>query len=437
MAVVELLQELIRIDTTNPPGNEGPAAELLEAHLSAGGLQTKVYTSPDGRPNLVARLPGRSDRPALVLLSHLDVVGVEHDSWTHDPFGGEIADGYIWGRGALDMKGIAAMHAEAAIALARSDAGTERDVIVVSVADEEAGGREGARWLTEEHPEVFGFEDGKPAPEALGEGAYGLIGILDRPIMPIVVGEKSALWARLEARGDPGHGAFPPKNQATLNLARAINAVTGYGTPRVHEVMRRQFTELAPHAPQPLASALRLLASPARDVVARAAAELLRSRPTIGGLLADSVATTQIEAGYKHNVVPGEATASLDCRLLPDTDIDDFIASMQKRVGRHDVRVVEVGRNGGPVSEEGPLFEILSERSRALEPEPIVVPSLTSGMTDLRFLRAKGARAYGWVPLSLGPELLATVHGHDERVGVAELETAATAIAEVLTRAAG
>src|ERR687892_1755323 len=157
MTALELLQQLVRIDTTNPPGNETEAAELLEADLRGAGLEVELFSDPEGRTGVVGRVPGPPDVPALVLLSHLDVVGIEPQSWTHDPFGAEVADGFVWGRGTLDMKGITAMHAAAAKALAEADADPAREVIVVAVADEEAGGVHGAGWLIEEHPRAVGF----------------------------------------------------------------------------------------------------------------------------------------------------------------------------------------------------------------------------------------------------------------------------------------
>ena len=436
MAVVELLQELIQLDTTNPPGNETGAAELVQDLMSGAGMRAEILSSPEGRANVVGRIEGPSDAPALVLLSHLDVVGVEPDSWTRDPFGGEISEGWLWGRGALDMKNIAAMHLEAALALIRSGATPAREVIVACVADEEAGGSQGAGWLIREHPELLGFGADRPPPEALGEGGYGLSGILDRTIMPVVLGEKSTLWLDLHATGDPGHGSLPPKNQAPLNLARAIATVSGFGTPRIHPVMRKQFSILASDAPRPLAVAFSVLASPAGNVAVRAAADALRSRGAIGALISDSITATQIDAGYKHNVVPGEAGASLDCRLLPDTDPDTFVAGLRKRLRRHSVEVIEKARHGGPVSETGPLYDLVAEISEGLPGSPVCVPSLTSGMTDLRYLRQLGANAYGWVPITLSPELLSTIHGHDERVSVEELENGTIAMTEVVRRAA-
>jgi acetylornithine deacetylase/succinyl-diaminopimelate desuccinylase-like protein len=254
--------------------------------------------------------------------------------------------------------------------------------------------------------------------------------------MPIVLGEKTALWVDLHAHGDPGHGALPPKDQAALNLARAVTRVAGYSAPRVHPVMREQFRILAGEVRQPLATAFKVLSSVAGDAVVRAAKGALAGRTAIAALLSDTVSATKLSGGYKHNVVPGAADASLDCRLLPDTDVDEFLAAMRKRLSRLSVDVEEVARNSGPVSEAGELYPTLVSVSDQIEPEAIVVPSITAGITDIRFFRSRGATGYGWVPLMLTPEMLATIHGHDERVEVDALEKAAAAMSTVVRAAA-
>ena len=435
MGPVELLQQLLRIDTTNPPGGEGPAAELLRSYLEGAGVDTFIHTSDAGRPSLIARVPGPPDVPALVLVSHTDVVGVEPESWSHDPFGGEIDGGYLWGRGALDMKGIAVMHAAALAAIGNSDGVPAREVILLSFADEEAGGHEGAASVLRDIPERAGFADGRPAPEALGEGAFGLAGILDRPLMPVVVAEKSVLWLDLIASGDPGHGALPPEQQAIANLARALTKVSGYAAPRVHPVMREQFEILARHSSGAQAATFRALASGAGSQVGRALKKPLRKRGAIAALLSDTITPTQIEGGYKHNVVPGEAKASLDCRLLPDTDIGKLVTKMARDCRKLGVSVTEVSRHGGPVSQRGPLYDAITRASASMIESPIVVPSLTSGMTDLRYLRDSGASAYGWVPLVLEAEDLARIHGHDERIEIAAFERAVGVMTQVVREA--
>ncbi|MGH2736168.1 MAG: M20/M25/M40 family metallo-hydrolase [Actinomycetota bacterium] len=433
-----LLQELLRFDSTNPPGNELPVAELLARRLGGAGLETEIFNSPEGRPSLVATLEGPAERPALVLLSHTDVVGVETEQWSHDPFGGAIDQGFIWGRGALDMKGIAAMHAATAMTLAGSGTTPQREVIVVVVADEEAGGAQGAEWLVSEHPEVVGFAEGRPAPDVLGEGGFGLTGVIDSPILPIVAGEKSALWLRFEATGDPGHGSMPPRHNAVENTARFLNKVTGFSPPRVHPVMREQLRRLAAATSGTQGRALRALASGAGPVVARAVAGRLRDAGTLGALLSDTVTPTQLEAGYKGNVVPGRATGSLDCRLLPDRDPQEFIAGLNRRGQKYGVTVSAGGVHASPVSRiEGPTYAVLEELSARLARDAVVVPSLTPGTTDVRVFRRHGAHGYGWVPLIISPELLATVHGHDERIPESGFLTAVELMTAAVARLAG
>lgn len=434
---LQLLGDLIRLRSVNPPGDEAAVAATLETYLAGAGLETKILTSPAGRANLVARLDGPRDRPALVLLSHSDVVPVEEDRWTRDPFGAEIHDGELWGRGALDMKGIAVLHAVALAELARSGLTPAREVLVVMAADEEAGGDEGARWLLAEHAAQVGFDDGRPPPEVLGEGAYGVSGLLPRPLVPIAVGEKSAVWFDVVASGDPGHGALPPQRQAAVNLARIVARVAGFGTPRVHPVLREQLTAMASSAPAPAAAVLRALASPAGAVAARALAPRLRKAGALGLLLSDSVTPTVMAAGYKANVVPSEARASFDSRLLPDTDIDGFVASVEALARPLGGRVDNVVHKGhGPVSGRGTLFDLLTRASAGVAPDALATPSLTPGITDVRFFRARGGVGYGWTPLVLTPELLATIHGHDERVPIAEFERAVAIMSGVVRDAA-
>ncbi len=431
-----MLRALVRARSVNPPGDEEGAAALLEAYLGEAGLKTEILKSPEGRTNLVARIDGPRDRPALVLLSHTDVVPVEEDRWSREPFGGETADGFIWGRGTLDMKSIAVMHAVAAAELARSDRTPAREVIVAAVADEEAGGKEGARWLTEEHADSVGLDDGRLPPEVLGEGAYGLAGMLPKTVIPIAVGEKSAVWFDVVAEGSPGHGALPPRDLAPVTLANLIKEVAGFGTPRIHPVMRELFASLAGAASGAAAPVFRALASPAGGAVARAVAPQLRKAGAVGMLLSDSATPTVLAAGYKSNVVPAEARASFDCRLLPDTDADDFVAKVDKKVKRLGGRVVNVDQKvRGPVSRKGPLFGLLQRASNQLDPGAVSTVTLTPGITDVRFFRAAGALGYGWCPLVLTPELLASIHGHDERVGAEDFENAVTVMTDVVMQA--
>ena len=436
MEPMELLREMLRVRSVNPPGHEAEVAAVMERYLSQAGLQTKILTSPAGRANLIARVDGPRDRPALVLLSHSDVVPVEENNWARDPFGADVADGFLWGRGALDMKGVAVMHAVAAAEVAQAGDRPAREVIVVMVADEEAGGDEGARWLLDTHPSLVGFGDGRPPPDVIGEGAYGITGMLERPVIPIALGEKTAIWFDVLATGESGHGALPPQQQAPVNLAAIVGDIPGFGTPRVHRVMREQFATLAAVASGPTAAVFRALASPAGAAVSRAVAPKLRKAGALGLLLSDSITPTVLTAGYKANVVPGQARASFDARLLPDTNVDEFVSSVEAKAQRRRGHVANVVRKGhGPVSGKGPLYDILDRATTRIHADAISTVGLSPGITDLRFFRARGATGYGWCPLVLTPELLATIHGHDERVPVAEFDRAVTVMSDVVRQA--
>ncbi|MFH5823426.1 M20/M25/M40 family metallo-hydrolase [Georgenia sp. AZ-5] len=436
MDAVELLRDLVRVRSVNPPGDEAEVADRLGAYLSGAGLGTETLVSPTGRVNLVARLPGPRDRPALVLLSHSDVVPVREEAWSHDPFGAEVADGVLWGRGTLDMKGIAVMHAVAAAEQARSGRTPEREIVVAMTADEEDGGGEGARWLIDSHAERVGLGEGRPPPEVLGEGAYGIAGTLERPVIPIAAGEKTAVWLEIVAEGGSGHGGLPPSRQAVVSLAGALEAVAGFGTPRVHPVIREQFGTLAGVTSGGFAAVLRALASRFGGAVARAVAPQLRRRSSLGMLLADSLTPTMVSAGYKANVVPAQARALLDCRLLPDTDVRAFVRAVDRRAHRRGARVATAVQKGhGPVSGKGPLYETLVRASAELAPRAVPTISLTPAITDLRFFRARGATAYGWCPLVLDQDLLGTIHGDDERVPLEDFRRAVAVMTDVVRQA--
>jgi acetylornithine deacetylase/succinyl-diaminopimelate desuccinylase-like protein len=256
-------------------------------------------------------------------------------------------------------------------------------------------------------------------------------------VIPVALGEKTAVWFEVLAEGDSGHGALPPAHQASVNLAEIITRAAGFGTPRVHPVIREQFATLAEAASGAQAAVFRALASPAGSAVARVIAPRLRQAGALGLLLSDSITPTAINAGYKSNVVPGEARASFDCRLLPDTDVDAFVSALDSKARRRGGRIVNVVQKGhGPVSGKEPLLDVLNKASKQIAPDGLPLVSLSPGITDLRFFRARGATGYGWTPVVLTPQLLATIHGHDERIPVAAFETAVTAMSDAVRRAA-
>lgn len=285
--------------------------------------------------------------------------------------------------------------------MAAQDRELTREVIVAAVADEEAGGAQGAERVVRDRGQLVGFREDCPPPEVLGEGAFGLAGVLSRPIMPIVLGEKSPLGFRARAAGDPGHGSLPPAKQAIRSLARFVEAVSGPLPPRLYPVMREQFQALAAAADGRQAALLRLLGGPAGPAAIRALAPLVRARAgAIGHVISDTITPTQMQAGYKFNVVPGEAEATFDGRLLPDTDPDELLAWLRTVGARHGLEIDEVHRWRSPDSPRTPLFNLLADVSAQLPSTPVPVPSLTPATTDLRFFRARGASPTAGCPLS-------------------------------------
>jgi acetylornithine deacetylase/succinyl-diaminopimelate desuccinylase-like protein len=423
---VKIAAEYLRIDTTNPPGNEAPAAAFLAGILEEAGVTSTVLESAPGRASLVARLPGRTGR-GLALLHHLDVVPAEASEWSVDPFGAEIRDGYLWGRGAIDMKGMGVMELMAALALARERVPLERDVVFVAVADEEAGGLMGAAWLTKEHPELVACTD------VINEGGYGLSETTP-PLMACALSEKALLWVRLSARGTPGHGSMPPDDQAVGKLLAALGDLAAHPPPmHISPLVERTFRAMAAEASPARRRAIEAMLSPqARRLLPVLARRMPRHQRA---LLGDTITVTKVAAGYKENVVPGAASATLDCRLLPETDPDQFFAALAARVAGHGVEAEVAFADGPHGTSEGPLLPVLREVCDGAFPETAFAPVLCPAFTDSRYFRQLGADAYGLVPVMLSNAEVATFHGIDERIPLDGLRKGCEVVFEITARA--
>jgi acetylornithine deacetylase/succinyl-diaminopimelate desuccinylase-like protein len=415
-ATVEQLQRLIRFATVNPPGNEAPAVAFVAEQLRREGLEPAVLEPAPGRANLVCRIAGNGHHGPLLLASHVDVVEVERASWRRDPFGGEIADGCIWGRGAIDMKGKLAMDLAAMTALARSRRRPDRDVVMTVVADEEAGCRFGSRWLAENHPEMI------RAAVCLNEVGGFSMSLLGVRYYPIQVAEKGVCWLRLTFRGVPGHGSVPRPDSAPVKLARAIAKLGETRLPvHVTPEASRFIDALAGHQPLPVALALRgltlpYLTSPVLDYGIRDA----QQRQGMEAILRNTVSPTVVRAGNKTNVIPGVATVELDGRTLPGQTPDDLLREVRAVVGED--FEVEVLESLDPVvtSCDTPEYDTLCAVLREHDPDGVPVPWLIPGFTDDKFYATLGARCYGFMPLKLpdGMSFQTMFHGHDERVPV-------------------
>ncbi|MGZ3429156.1 MAG: M20/M25/M40 family metallo-hydrolase, partial [Polyangia bacterium] len=309
---VKHLQALIRIDTTNPPGNETPAAEYMAELLSSAGLAPTVVGETPDRKNVIARYKGTGEKPPLLLAAHLDVVPAEPESWTHPPFGGEIHDGYLWGRGAIDMKHMAVMSALVVARLKREGVTPTRDIIFAGVADEEAGCDHGSRWLVDHHPELVRAEF------ALGEAGGFSVRLNGRVIYPIQVAEKGAVWMKLRATGRPGHGSMPRENNAIAKIGAAVAKLAETRLPQHRTaVVERYLRAVAKTQKFPTSALLQRMQNPA------VASMLLQRAPDKGvaaamaAMLSNTAVPTVLRGGGKTNVIPGFAEAWVDGRSLP------------------------------------------------------------------------------------------------------------------------
>ena len=429
---LEITRQYLRINTTNPPGNETPAAEFLGGILQEAGFETTILESAAGRGNLVARLPGRARDAsgALCLLHHLDVVPADPSEWSVDPFGAEVRDGYLWGRGAIDMKSMGVMQLMTMLALAREKTTTlERDVVFVAVADEEAGGVMGAAWLTKHHPDLVACRD------VINEGGYGL-SETKPPMMACALSEKALLWVKLTAKGTPGHASMPPDDRAITKLLAALSDLAAH-PPKlaISPLVERTFRALAAKAPAPRRKLIEAILAPkARPVLPALSKRLPRYQRA---LLGDVISMTKLEAGYKENVVPGTASATIDCRLVPETDPEEFFAKLSARMARFDVRC-EVLFSDGPCGvSEGPLLPLLEQVCDESFPETTFAPVLCPAFTDSRYFRQLGADAYGLIPVMLTNAEVATFHGIDERIPLDGLRKGCEVVYEITRRACG
>ena len=429
MTPVELLQRLIRFDTTNPPGNEAECVAFIRGLLDDAGVETEVYAREPGRPNLVARLPGKGNGRPLLLQGHIDVVTTAGQKWRRDPFSGELVDGYVWGRGAVDMKGGVAMLVSAFLRVARGEIEPAGDLVLVVLCDEEAGGDFGAKFLVEEHAHLF-----EGIRYALSEFGGFTLHLGGRRFYPIQVAEKQICWLKARIRGSGGHAAFVNRGGTMARLGRFLRDLDRKRPPvHVTPVAREMIERMAAALPQPQRGTLRSLLKP--RLTDRILPLLGNMARTTEPLLRNTVSATIVHAGQKINVVPAEIEVELDGRALPGFGPENLIGEVQEIVGT-DVEIELVRHDPGPPDPDLALFEPLAGVLRELEPEAIPVPLLQVGATDARFFSRLGIQTYGFLPLRLpvGFDFLALVHAADERVPADAVDFGTEAISRALQR---
>ena len=425
---VRWLQSYIRVNTVNPPGNEIAGVQFFKAIFDAEGIPFETAESAPGRGNIWARLKG-GDQPALMLLHHMDVVPANKASWQTDPFSGEIKNGYIYGRGALDTKSSGILHLAAFVALHRAKTALNRDVIFMATADEEAGGFFGAGWLVKHRPELF-----KNVGFVLNEGGEGEVQA-GRTQFGIEVTQKVPYWLHLKAVGEPGHGSTPRPSSAVTTLIAALEKLRQHQfEARIVPAVAAYFKGIAPGAAPAWRARYADIATAIRTP--GVLAELQRDDPSRHTLVRNTCSITRLGGSDKINVVPPEAWAEIDCRLLPDQDPKLFLAELGRVLGGAITIETIMGFTPAVSSTDSDLYRALEAVCREHFPGAPVVPSVLGGFTDSHFLRDLGITAYGFTPVVIPFEDEGTIHGNNERISVENVRRGAAMMLEIARRVA-
>jgi acetylornithine deacetylase/succinyl-diaminopimelate desuccinylase-like protein len=429
------LQNLIRLNTTNPPGNDTPAVEYVAGACREAGIEAEVVESAPGRGNAVARI--RSANPIarpLMLMGHVDVVGVEAEKWERDPFGGELVDGYIWGRGALDMKGQVAAELAAFIAIKQAGVELDRDLILVAIADEETGSpHHGTEWMWANRRDLVDAE------YALNEGGGIQAAVGSQRFYLCQVGEKGASRLRITARGPAGHASVPLEDTAMTRLGEALVRLSKWRSEIILTPPQRQLLQtVAPSfGEQGAAAVAAFLTDPTWEAFEQFPLDS-DLRAELNASMSNTAVPTMLKGGVRINVIPSEVSVDVDGRILPGEDPERFRATIQKAIG--DVaEVTLISRESGIASDAAsPLFDAIAETIAELDPGCGVAPCLTTGGTDAKAI--PGVKVYGFCPIASIERqnlYMSLIHGHNERVHVDDLAYAARFFVNVVVRFSG
>ena len=425
----ELLQQLIRFDTTNPPGNEAACIGYIDELLQSAGIGTQIVALDDNRPNLVARISGKGASAPLLLQGHVDVVTTSGQQWQHPPFEGKLADDYVWGRGALDMKGGIAMMVSAFMRLAAEGITPPGDVILAILSDEENAGTYGAKYLVESHPDLF-----TGVRYALGEFGGFCMEMVGKRFYPIMVAEKQYCHLRVTFRGPGGHGSMPLQDGTMSRLGHVLSQLNSRRLPvHITPSARLMFEAIAQAIPLPASLAIRgLLWPPLTDRLLDLLGDQLR---TMDPMLHHTVSPTIVRGGTKINVIPSEITLELDARLLPGYAPDDVIAELRPIIGP-EAEIEVVAFDPGPAEPDMGLFDTLGAILKNADPAGTPIPMVLPGVTDARFFSRLGIQTYGFLPMRLPSSFnfSQTIHAANERIPVEAVEFGTEAILTALRR---
>lgn len=425
----KLLQRLIQFDTTNPPGDEAECISYLNALLTEAGIKTTILGKTPKRTNLIARLPGLGNAPPLLLYGHVDVVTTKNQTWQHPPFEGKIVDDFLWGRGALDMKGGIAMMVAAVLRAQAEGAKLPGDVILCVVSDEEAGGDFGAKFLVKEHGDLF-----EGINYAIGEFGGFSLHLGGRKFYPIMISEKQICWLKATVRGPGGHGSMPVRGGAMAKLSRLLKQLDKRRLPvHITPTTRLMLEAVSAELGGVTGFILKQLTNP---LLTNLILNLLGEKGhAFDPLLHNTVSATILEASDKVNVIPGEVSVQLDGRLLPGYTPDDMILEL-RQILDDEVEFELMSYDPGPAEPDLALFGTLADILKKADPEGVPIPLLLSGVTDARFFSQLGIQTYGFLPMQLPEDFnfISVIHAADERVPVEAVEFGANAIYELLQR---
>jgi acetylornithine deacetylase/succinyl-diaminopimelate desuccinylase-like protein len=420
------LQQYLRINTVNPPGNEVEGARFFKNIFDGESIPCQLFEPSPGRGNLLATLKGSGKKKPILLLSHMDVVPVEKERWDFDPFAGIIKDGYLYGRGALDNKSMGIMEMMVLLILKREKVSLKRDILFLATADEETGGRWGVQWAIENVPSL------RESEYAFNEGGYinlSEAGVPDR--YEISNGQKVILQLKLKAKGTSGHASMPHSDNPNVKLVHALEAVTKWETPyNILPMVKEFFLKMAPKQPPDKRKFLEDIEKGLSDP---SFSNWLTSNPIYNAMVRNTISLTILQGGSKSNVIPSESAATLDCRLIPGSSKEDFLKEIKRRLGDEiEVEGSMESQSILPSSLDTDLFRAIQKYAAENDPDCPIVPLLLPGATDSRFLREKGITTYDFCPFRLSEKELLRVHGNNERIAVENLRFGMRMMVEIL-----
>ena len=427
---VKLMQQYLQVNTSNPPGNEIAAAKFLKAVFDEHGIQNEIFEYKPGRANIIARIKGNGTKRPILLASHSDVVTADPSAWEVDPFSGEIKGGYIYGRGALDMKGEGLLQLMTMILLKKEAGALSRDVIFLATADEEVN-NEGALWMIKNKAELF-----KDAEYLVTEGGDNLRAGDSIKFVGVDVAEKAPFWLQLMATGEPGHGSRPIADSASNRLVRAMARILEWQTPiKVLPAVEKFFKDIAPLQEEPWRTRFSNIRESLKDP---AFAKDLTNEREYNFLVRNTISLTMMSGSKQTNVIPNVATCNLDVRLLPGEDPQEFLKALTAVVADPTITIKNVNTfkppNSSPVNTE--LFETIARVTKAHHPEALVTTKMLSGYTESQLYRQLGIIAYGWTPIYTTSEENEGVHGNNERIRVVDVRQGTREFYEVVSQIA-